>query len=241
MAANSAPLDGQLATDRSWAPELFVGADAILSGVKQIHVEVQDALIFLARDLETCDTRRFSILTPQRREATVEVSYSVIEQTVDAIGFFAFVWATLHTGGALLASGARVLVSANTWTPDKRKSFSPWRSIDRMITTLVPPRPDAAEHLRALVFEALGATPRSRVLVPALARGYTGGSGRYDPRIDVAIVRGGFAASGGSATKVWLDRFFRSDPQIAVHLATLYARYAQQAGFHTWEPASTLR
>lgn len=241
MATDGSRLADGLTGDRSWAPELFVGADAILSGLKQLHVEAQGALVFLARDLQECNTTRFSILTPQRREATVEVSYAVIEQAVDAIGFFAFVWATLHTGGALLASGARVLVSANTWTPDKRKAFSPWRSIDALITSLVPARPAAAAHLRALVFEAVGAGVPPPIAAPVPAEIVWGGRAGYDPRIDIALVRGGFDASGGSATKVWLDRSFRSDPRVALNLATLYARYAQKAGFHSWDQGGLAR
>ena len=222
-----------LAADRDWAPELFIGADALLSALKQVHSECGDALGFLGAELASEPSGRFLTLPPRRSEATAAVSYAVVEQAVDATVFFAFAWATLTTGGALVASGARVLISSNTWTPQKRKRFSPWRSVDRMVGEIWPPAAIAQERLLAAVDRALRPQAAVRSGYPDRTKVLSGSfpGRRYDPALDAACVRGAFRAGVGSPTKVWIADLIRRNPEAGVRLATLYGRYAAAAGF----------
>jgi len=221
-----------LLTDRGWAPELFIGADALLSSLKQVHVEAGDALRFLGADLAALGRRSFPDLTPDRIDATSAVSYAVLEESVDSAVFFAFVWGTLHMGGGILASGARILVSSNTWSPEKRKLFSPWRSIDGLVARLVPRRADAQAELLLLVGKALVWDAGNRVRMPdVLAAPPNLGGRRYNPRVDAACIMGSFQAGVGSPTRDWIGRLLVRSPDTALRLATLFARYAQRVGF----------
>jgi hypothetical protein len=214
-----------LLSDRAWAPELFVGADAVLSALKQVHVEAGDAFAFLAAELIRSPGGTLTLVTPNRHEATIRISHATIEEAADAIVFFAFVWATLHAGGPLVAAGARVLISTNTWTPAKRKRLSPWRSLDRWIAELGPVSFEAQARIEAflarewLIFRELW--PEATRLEP----------GSPSLGLDLAQVRGGFRAAVGSPSRAWLEGLLRRRPELTLTLANLYARYAVRAGF----------
>lgn len=221
--------DASLLGDRHWAAELFIGADAVLSALKQVHVEAGSSLELLAREAEA--SGRIATLSPVSLQAVRDVTYAIVEEVADGLFFLALVWASLHSGGALVASAARILVAANTWTPEKRKRLSPWRSLDAAVARMLEPevgRPLQVEKVLDAAFRRAGVTLRSRTRVPArlsdlvVERGLTA---------DVHRVNAAFAATACQPTRQMLDRLLRASPGLALGLANIYAGYARTAGF----------
>jgi hypothetical protein len=123
--------------------ETFASMDAVLSGIKQIHVEAGPALAILAREFRAANGRRIESLNPASRESTLQICKAILEQLVDGLAFFSAIYLALQTGNLPLAGGVRLLVSLSTWTSRRQKTFSPWRALEQKFG----PRHDAPSRL----------------------------------------------------------------------------------------------